>query len=135
MDNIKEKIIAYNEALNRKEELAEMTKANNEEVERLRDELANAMIDEEIPSLVYEGYKWTVGEKTKYSKAAGADEQLFDALETDGLGDIIKRTVNAQTLQATMSQIVEDNEGLIPEQYEGIINVYKFNDIYRRKQK
>ena len=73
--------------------------------------------------------------RQKYSKKGDADEEaFFDLLEENGLGDIIKRTVNAQTLSGTMAQVAEENEGELPEEYEDFISVYQFYDIQKRKE-
>jgi len=55
--------------------------------------------------------------KTKFFKQAGiTDEQLFDWLNTNNLGDIIKPTVNFNTMQSTLKMF----NGEIP---EAIFNV------------
>lgn len=77
--------------------------------------------------------KSTLAPKTKYSKAAGQDEALMDALRNYGLGSLIRETVNAQSLQGAMSALAEENDDELPEEFEGLVNVYTFNDVTRRK--
>lgn len=123
----------YNDLLARKEELAALTTENNKEIEVARAELANAMIDEEVEKITRNGYSFSVGEKVHYTKKGGVDEALYEALRDDGLGDIIRETVNPRTLQATMKELAERNEGELPEQYREFISEYRFFDVGRRK--
>lgn len=128
-----EMIEHYNYLLGCKDQLNAQLKDINEEIELKRVELADAMIDADVPKVTHLGYSWSVGTKTRFSKKAGADEELFEMLRDNGLGDIIKETVNAQTLQGTMSGIAAENDGELPDEWKDVINVYEFNDITRRK--
>ena len=119
-----EMIEAYNVLLNAKDRLNAELKDLNEEIELNRAELADAMIDADIPKVTHLGYSWSVGTKTRFSKKAGADEELFELLRDNGLGDIIKETVNSQTLQGTMSGIAAENDGELPDEWKDVINVY-----------
>lgn len=133
---IPEQVDAYRALLDEKDRLAEETKANNRAIEAARDArdaLATAMIEDETPQITRNGYSYTLTPKTKYSKAAGKDAELMDALRSNGLGDLIKETVNAQSLQGAMSNLAEENDDELPEEFEGLVNVYSFNDITRRK--
>jgi hypothetical protein len=122
----------YKALLDKKDELSAATKENNKEVEAKRDELAKAMIDAEMPKVSRSGYLYSLQDKTKYNKRAGDEEEFFDFLENEGLGDIIKRKVDARTLSSAIGEIVEDNDGELPEGYEDYISVYQFYDISKR---
>ena len=124
---IPEQVDAYRALLDEKDRLADETKANNKAIEAAREQLASAMIEEETPQILTP--------KTKYSKAAGKDAELMDALRANGLGDLIKETVNAQSLQGAMSNLAEENDDELPEEFEGLVNVYSFNDVTRRKSR
>ena len=50
------------------------------------------------------------------------------------LGDIIKRTVNAQTLNGAMAGLVEENDGELPEDFEEFIKPYQYYDVGKRKE-
>lgn len=136
---IPEQVDAYRALLDEKDRLADETKANNKAIEAAREQLASAMIEEETPQISRNGYSYTLTPKTKYSKAAGKaagkDAELMDALRANGLGDLIKETVNAQSLQGAMSNLAEENDDELPEDFEGLVNVYSFNDVTRRKSR
>ena len=105
-----ERIAAYNALLDRKAQLADETTENNKAIEQARRDLADLMIDAEIDRVSSGGYTFTLSEKTAFSKRGGTDEQLFAVLREDGLGDIIRETVNPRTLQATLKEVAEQND-------------------------
>jgi len=128
-----------NEALSLKEELADRTKANNKHIEELKRELADRMIDTEMTSISRCGYKFTLQEKTCYSKKSEADLQaaginFHDALRAAGFGELIVETVNSRSLQSTLANYVDEFEKL-PEMLVPAINTYDMTDIVRRKER
>lgn len=132
--DILQKIDAYRALLDRKDELAEETKQNNLDVQKCRDELAQMMLEAETPKVSRNGFSYSLQAKTRYSKAAGADDQLMQTLREYGLGDLIRETVNAQTLQGAMSNLAEENDGELPPDFDGIINKFEFYDVGKRKE-
>jgi hypothetical protein len=133
--DILQKIDQYRALLDRKDELADRTKEVNLAIQTCRDELAGMMIEAETPKVSREGYGYSVTQKVKYTKAAGVDAELMEALRENGLGDIIRETVNAQTLQGAMSNLAEENDGELPEEFRTLIRVYEFYDVSRRKER
>ena len=131
--SILEQLDAYRALLDKKDQLAEAVKENNRAIEAARDALADSMVSEETVQIVRDGYSYTLTPKTKYSKAAGQDDALREALRDYGLGSLIRETVNAQSLQGAMSALAEENDDELPEAFEGLVNVYTFNDVTRRK--
>ena len=128
-----------NEALSLKEELADRTKANNKHIEELKRELADRMIDTEMTSISRCGYKFTLQEKTCYSKKSEADLQaaginFHDALRAAGFGELIVETVNSRSLQSSLANYVDENDEL-PEVLAPAINTYDMTDIVRRKER
>ena len=125
----------YNRLLDKKDELAEAMRANNLELDRCRTQLADKMLAADLVKFSHDGYGFTAVAKTKYSKRAGADNELFRLLRTEGLGDLIKETVNANSLNAAMGELAEENDGELPEAFADVLNVYNYTDILRRKSK
>ena len=131
-------IANYQTLLATKEALAEQTKANNKAIEDMKQQIADQMIDDEVTSIGYAGYNFSLQTKTVYSKKSEADLQaaginFFGLLRENGLGDLIVERVDPRTLSASLKQIVEA-EGDLPEDLSEAINVYETNDIGRRKQ-
>lgn len=125
----------YKALLDEKDRLKDATTENNKSLEAKRNELAQAMIDAESPKVSRGGFLYSLQDKTKYNKIGGCGEEaFFDTLEEHGLGDIIKRTVNAQTLNGAMAALVEENGGELPEDFEDYIKPYQYYDIVKRKE-
>lgn len=139
------KVRAYKEILDRKDELAELTKANNAEKERIEKEICQIMVDEEKPNTVVDGYSYSLSQKIMYSKKseealaalqAETGSSFFDILREQGLGDIIKEVVDPRTLQSTISGMVEeleDAEEELPEELAACLNIYEKLSLSKRK--
>lgn len=128
----------YQALLEEKDRLADCTKANNAAIESAKAEIAQQMIDDDCPRISSGGYSFSLTPRTSYSKKSEADlaeagVDFFEVLREEGLGDIIKETVAAQTLQSTIKAYVEEH-GELSEGLEQIIREYEYNDITRRKE-
>lgn len=125
----------YKGLLDEKDRLKEATTDNNKALEAKRKDLAQAMIDNESPKVSRGGFLYSLQDKTKYNKVGDCDEDaFFETLEEHGLGDIIKRTVNANTLNGAMAGLVEENDGELPEDFEDYIKPYQYYDVAKRKE-
>lgn len=62
----------YEELLDKKDQLAKDTKDNNAAIDKLKAEIAEMMIDEDIPSQGYGDYVYSLQDKVKYSKRGEA---------------------------------------------------------------
>ena len=134
-----DKLDKYRALLDRKDDLAQQTKDNNAEIDKCKKELVDLMVEEEVTNVTKDGYSYTLALKTYYSKkseaelaAAGID--FFDVLRSEGMGDLIKETVNTRTLQSACANIVEEQEEL-PEALAECINSYEAYDITKRKSR
>ena len=133
-----EMLAQYEELLDKKDQLAQDTKDNNAAIDKLKAEIAETMIDEDIPSQGYGDYVYSLQDKIKYSKRGEAELQekgldFFEVLREQGFGDIIKETVNANTLQSTMKAVADENDGELPPELDEIVSSYEMTDISRRK--
>lgn len=125
----------YKELMDKKDQLKDATTENNKALEAKRKELAQTMIDAESPKVSRGGFLYSLQDKTKYNKIGGCDEKaFFDTLEEHGLGDIIKRTVSAQTLNGAMAVLVEENGGELPEDFTDFVNPYQYYDVAKRRE-
>lgn len=133
-----EMLAQYEVLLDKKDQLAQDTKDNNAAIEKLKTEIAETMIDEDIPSQGYGDYVYSLQDKIKYSKRGEAELQekgldFFEVLREQGFGDIIKETVNANTLQNTMKAVADENDGELPPELDEVVSSYEMTDITRRK--
>lgn len=118
----------YEELLDKKDQLAKDTKDNNAAIDKLKAEIAEMMIDEDIPSQGYGDYVYSLQDKVKYSKRGEAYLQergldFFEVLREQGLGELIKETVNAGSLQSAMKEIAEENDGELPPELDEVVSV------------
>lgn len=140
-----QKIREYKSILDRKEELAELTKENNAAKDQLEQEICRMMVDEEKPSTVVDGFNYSLSQKVMYSKKSEEDlaalqaetgSSFFDVLREQGLGDIIKEVVDARTLQSTvagMAAELEESGEELPEDLTNCLNIYEKLSISKRK--
>ena len=133
-----EMLAQYEVLLDKKDQLAQDTKDNNAAIDKLKAEIAETMIDEDIPSQGYGDYVYSLQDKIKYSKRGEAELQekgldFFEVLREQGFGDIIKETVNANTLQSTMKAVADENDGELPPELDEIVSSYEMTDLSRRK--
>lgn len=131
------KVRQYKAVLDRKEELANLTKENNAEKEKLEQEICQMMVDEEKPSTVVDGFNYILQQTTMYSKKS--DEALheaglvfFDVLREQGLGDLIVERVDARTLQSSVRAMAEE-AGELPEDLVECLNIYEKLTLSKRK--
>ena len=139
-----QKIREYKELLDRKEELENLTKENNAAKETLEQDICKMMIDEEKPSTIVDGFNYSLSQKVMYSKKSEEDLvalenetgiSFFDVLRDQGLGDIIKETVNPKTLQSTVAAMKEDlgEDQDLPEDLTQCLSIYEKLTITKRK--
>lgn len=133
-----EMIDQYKELLDRKDTLKEEVSNNNKAIEELKKEITQVMIDEECPSISRNGFKYSLQEKTMYSKKAeetlaASGIEFFEVLRNEGFGDLIMETVNARTLSSTLSAYVREN-GELPEDLAECVSVYETYDIMKRRE-
>lgn len=131
-----QKVREYKALLDRKDELAELTKENNAAKEALEQEICQMMVDEEKPNTVVDGFTYSLQQKTMYSKKseaalAEAGIDFFDVLREQGMGDLIVEKVDPRTLQSSCSAIAE--EGELPEELAECLNIYEKLALSKRK--
>ncbi len=132
-----DKVRAYKDLLDKKDELAELTKANNKELEELEQEIAQQMVDEEKPDTTVDGFKYSLQEKTIYSKI-GEDKLMekgldfFEVLREEGFGDLIVERVDSRTLNLAMNNLVEEI-GALPGDLAECLSVYSQLKVSKRK--
>lgn len=133
-----DKVRAFKVLLDKKDELAEQTKANNEELKNLEQEIAQQMVDEEKPDTTVDGFKYSLQEKTRYSKIS--EEKLmekglvfFDVLREQGFGHLITERVDPRTLDSAMNNLAAENDGELPEEMAEVLSVYSELKVSKKK--
>lgn len=128
----------YQELLVKKESLEKAVDENNELIKAKKQEIVQQMIDDDCPRISVGEHMFSLQVKNQFSKKAEAYLEaqglnFFDVLREQGLGDLIKETVNQRSLQSAMKELVEQN-GELPAELAEVISQYDQTDILRRKQ-
>lgn len=135
---VKELIDQYEEIRERKERLAKEKAAAEEEYKQIQIDLAAAITEIEEDSATNEGFVYSPKVQGKYSFRAQEDLEAegldkIAVLKENGFGEIVKETVDWRTLNSTMREVAESDDG-IPEDVLGILNVYDEIIVSRTKK-
>jgi hypothetical protein len=104
-----------------------------EALERVVNKLADAMADKEMQNFTRSGKMFFLTTKTRASAVGGESETLYNALEDNGFGDLVKRTVNANSLSSFVKEQIEENEDKLPDWLAALVNVFEQTTVGVRK--
>ena len=124
----------YQALLEKKDILAKQTKENNQDIKVMMGDIAQEMIDADVPEMAVGDYVFSLRDKTEYSKKSNAGLDYFEVLREQGLGDLIVEQVNARTLNTAIKNLVQEEGELRPE-LEDILNQYETFEVARRKKR
>lgn len=116
-----------------KKELEQELKELNAQLDETDAALANAMLESETQNFTRSGVMFCLTSTTRASAAAERKEDLFDALRTEGFGDLIYETVNANSLSAFVKEQMAENADTLPDWLNGLVNVYEKTTVGVRK--
>ncbi|MBE6846422.1 MAG: hypothetical protein E7508_12170 [Ruminococcus sp.] len=119
----------------RKDELADETKANNAEIEKTELELSQLMAQTETQSFQRAGTLFYLTSKTYASANKENKAELYEALKNEGYGSLITETVNANSLSAFVKEQMSENDDTLPDWLEGKVNVFDKVTVNLRKSK
>lgn len=117
----------------RKEELEDALKACNAEIDAAEEALAEIMAQSDTPSFRHAGNMFVLTSRVRASAARGHKDELFDALRSEGYGEMITETVNANTLSSFVKEQMEENGDRVPGWLDGLVNVFTQTAINVRK--
>lgn len=135
---VKELIEKYEEIRARKERLTKEKTAAEEEYKQIQIDLAEAITEIGEDSATNDGFVYSPKVQGKYSFRAQEDLEAegldkIAVLKENGFGEIVKETVDWRTLNSTMREVAESDDG-IPEDVLGILNVYDEIIVSRTKK-
>ena len=122
------------ELKDRKKALDGEVKVNNSELEKVSEDLSQAMLEEEMANFVRSGQMFYLTTKIFASADKTRKSELFSWLKENDFGDMVQETVNANTLAAFVREILDEQDKL-PEQLEQLVNVYEKTLVGMRKAK
>ena len=92
--------------------------------DQINDALTQCMVDEEVQSVNVAGKLLYLRSDIQASYNKEIEDRFFDTLEAHGYGAIIKPTVNNRTLKASVRELIEQNDGVLPPWLEGMVNIF-----------
>lgn len=96
-------------------------------------QLSGFMAESETQNFSRAGTLFCLMTKTRASAVAGAKDTLYDALKTNGYGDLVYETVNANSLSSFIKEQIEENGDSLPDWLTGLVNVYDQTSVSIRK--
>lgn len=123
------------ELKDKKKALEDELKTLNAEIEVTESELAQQMINEELPSFNRAGTTFYISTKVYASPLADKKAELFEKLKQFGYGSLIYETINNNTFNAFIREQIAENDDQLPEWLNGLVNVYEKTTIGMRKAK
>lgn len=133
MSKVSELADLYAQAVQEKKDIAKCLEDVEKIVSQYKEALIDAMLEEETTSIGRNGKRFSLVDKTKYSKKAGCEAELFEMLRSQGMEDIITETVNSNTLNAALHDVAAENDGVLPDDWTGCVNSYNYTDISMTK--
>lgn len=115
-----------------KTELETRLKEINAEIDTVDFELATMMTDSETQNFTIAGTMFCLTNKVRASAVADRKEELYDTLRSEGYGDLVYETVNANSLSAFVKEQMEEHDD-VPEWLNGLVNVFEKTTVGVRK--
>jgi hypothetical protein len=130
MIELAKELLKFNKAIKDTEEIVQYLKEKRDNIEK---RLINEMVDDEVSNLSIDGQKIYLATRISVSPKSGRKDALFAALTDNGYADIIKPTINANTLTATVRELMEHNDNQIPEWLADKVSLYTVTNARIRK--
>ena len=103
-------------------------KEYSKEQEQIEIEMLQIMTDIEIDAFKTKtGVHFSVVKKEFKTANPERKEELYDQMKANGYDHLF--TINANTLQATVKELTQENDGVMPEWLDGLINSYEKQSI------
>ena len=123
-----------------KDALEAELKQVNMDIDNVDELLSGLMLDTETQNFTRAGTMFCLTTRIRASAKDGMKDELFAALRSEGFGDLIYETINANSLSAFVKeQIAEnagesfDNDDSLPAWLDGLVNVFKKRTVGVRK--
>lgn len=108
-----------------RDDLKEILKEVNREIEVLDTQLSDAMSEAEVDKFSRSGKLFYLNSRLYASPQAGKKDDLIAALRERGYGDMVTETVNANTLASfCKEQMSESEDEELPDWLSSLVNAY-----------
>ncbi len=117
----------------KKSELDAQSKGVGEEIENVTIEMIDLMTTEELTSFNRNGTTFSLVTQQYPAPEPERKGELWEAMKANGFEDLF--TINSQTLTSTLRELIEANEGVVPDWLSGLIKIAEKNSIRVAKSK
>ena len=107
------------------------SKEFGKQLEQIELDMIQIMTDVEVDAFTRNGVHFTVVTREFKSVNPERKDELYLQMKEKGYEHLF--TINANTLQATVKEMISENEGKLPEWLDGLINTYEKQTIRVKK--
>lgn len=116
-----------------KQDLEKQVKDVNAQIDDTDYQLSELMAETETQNFTRSGTMFCLTTKTRASAVGGSKEELYIALKSQGFGDLVYETVNANSLSSFVKEQIEENGDALPDWLNGLVNVFDKTTVGVRK--
>lgn len=117
----------------RKSEIEAELKAVNEQIDGVTTEMVDMMVSEELTSFNRNGVSFSMVVQEFPSAVPDNKQELYERMKEQGYEHLF--SINSRTLQATVKELIENNDGALPDWLGGLIQVAEKSTIRLTKSK
>lgn len=121
------------ELRSKKSELEYEAKKVNGEIENVTTEMIDLMTTDELTSFNRNGTTFSLVTQEYPAPEPERKPELWEAMKEQGYEHLF--SINSQTLQATVKELISENDGVLPEWLDGLVKVAEKNSIRLTKSK
>jgi len=116
-----------------KEDLATKTTENNRAIDALEQSIANELMQSGTDGFRRGGRTFFYTTKVFVRPNKAREDDLFDWLANNGYEHMVKASVNTNTLRAAVKEMIEANDGDLPDHLDDLVVVTEIPTIGVRK--
>ena len=121
------------ELRDRKDELEAELKKVNADIYHTNEQLVLLMDAVKEQSFTRDGTTFYLATKVRANAVSGRKDELYEALRSEGYGNMITETVNANTLSSFVKEQIAENNDTMPSWLEGLVTVFEKTTVGVRK--
>ena len=115
------------ELRDRKSELEHSLKGINGEIEDITKEMIEMMTTEELTSFNRNGIMFSLVVQEYPAPETERKDELWNVMKEQGYEHLF--SINSQTLQATVKELISNNDGVLPDWLDGLIKIAEKSSI------
>lgn len=115
----------------KKQETDTDLKCINAEIEYIESRMIQAMVDEEVQSFKRGKLMFSLTVSEYPSAIPDKRDELYDVLKKKGFEYLF--TINSRTLASNVKELIEENDGELPDWLKGLVGIYEKSSITVRK--